>query len=71
MYLSSEPIPSRASGGRSVAAMAGAALVVSLVSLQLAVMPRATAPASPSKAGQAAPQLPVDSDRLGIVWRGR
>jgi hypothetical protein len=71
MYPSTQLVPTRASGGRSVAALAASALVVSLVSLQLAVMPRATVPASPSHGDRTAPELPVGADRLGIVFRGR
>jgi hypothetical protein len=71
MYPSSQLAPTRASGGRPVAAMAASALVVSLVSLQLAVMPRAISPAPPSHGDRTAPQLPVQADQLGIVFRGR
>jgi|tagenome__1003787_1003787.scaffolds.fasta_scaffold18615850_2 hypothetical protein len=71
MYPSTQLMPTRASGGRSVAALAASALVVSLVSLQLAVIPRATAPAAPSHGDRTAPGLPVAADRLGIVFRGR
>jgi len=71
MYPSSQLMPARASGGRSVAAVAASALVVSLVSLHFAVLPRATIPAAPSNGEGTAPQQSVQAERQGIVFRGR
>jgi hypothetical protein len=71
MYPSSQLMPTRASGGRSVAAIAATALVVSLVSLHLAVLPRATVPTAPPHGENPALQQSVQADRQGIVFRGR
>jgi hypothetical protein len=71
MYPSSQLTATRASGGRSVAAMAAGALVVSLVSVHLALVPRAAVPAAPAQGEGAVQQQTADSDRLGIVFRGR
>ena len=70
MYPSSNPIPSAGAGSRSIAMTAAAALAISLVSLHLAVIPRAGVPASPSS-GERSQQMQADSDPSAIVWRGR
>jgi hypothetical protein len=54
-------------GTAALAAMAAAALAVSLVSIQLATSRPVQQPAPLS----ASPERAADDERLGIVWRGR
>ena len=71
MHPGSQLMPTRASGGRSVAAIAVSALVVSLASLHLAVLPRAAVPTSPPHGESITAQPSVHAERQGIVFRGR
>ena len=62
MYPSSQLVPTRASGGRSVAAVAASALVVSLVSMHLALLPRTTVSPMSARASRRPPACLVQPD---------